>query len=217
MTGDLLIIMARYPVPGKVKTRLAAEIGKAAACRVYRGLLTHHAREFVRCPFDVEWRYTPVRAPFRRLVTTLGPAAPGRRVRFTPQPDGDLGARMSQIFGESFEAGYRRVVMIGTDAPLMGRGTVQSAFDHLVATPAVFQPTEDGGYALVGLTTMLNVFSGIDWSTERVMNQTRSYLARHRIQHAELPVTWDLDTGADLARASAQLQALGGSRSGQTR
>src|ERR1041385_7688980 len=99
MNRDLLIIMARYPTLGRVKTRLARDIGTAGALRVYLQLLRHHLREFRRAPFDVEWRYTPARAPFRRLVRNA-----------KPQPDGDLGDRMRGIFEESFASGYRRVV-----------------------------------------------------------------------------------------------------------
>ena len=63
--------------------------------------------------------------------------------------------------------------MIGTDAPKLGQVTVKRAFQMLGNTPAVFQPTYDGGYALVGLSAMLDVFTGISWSTPKVMKQTR--------------------------------------------
>src|SRR5258706_6011473 len=117
MTRDLLIIMARYPTRGKVKTRLAAAIGHAAATKLYRSFLEYCAGEFSRAPFDVEWRYTPARAPFRRVV--------GRGFAVQSQPDGDLGTRMRKIFEEGFTRGYQRVVMIGTDAPEVGQETVR--------------------------------------------------------------------------------------------
>jgi len=207
MTAGLLVIMARYPTLGKVKTRLARDIGNAGALRVYRQLLDHHRREFRRAPFDVEWRYTPARAPFGRIVrqaSRLSRSSSGRETgetpvpRIRPQPPGDLGERMQAIFAESFAAGYTRVVMIGTDAPEMSRETVARALRLLRRYPAVFQPTEDGGYALVGMRTMLNVFSGIAWSTDRVMAQTRRRLRARRVRWAELPATFDVDTGADL-------------------
>ena len=189
MTGNLLVIMARYPTLGKVKTRLACDIGNTAALRVYRQLLDHHRREFRRTPFDVEWRYTPARAPFRRLARNA-----------KPQPAGNLGDRMQRIFEESFASGYRRVVMIGTDAPEMSQRTVTHAFKLLATKPAIFQPTEDGGYALIGLSAMLDVFSGIAWSTNRVMAQTRRRLRALGVRHVELPATFDVDTAADLSR-----------------
>jgi rSAM/selenodomain-associated transferase 1 len=176
-----------------VKTRLACDIGKAGALRVYRQLLEHHRREFRQTPFDVEWRYTPARAPFRRLV---------RHAK--PQPPGDLGERMRRIFEESFARGYRRVVMIGTDAPEMNQVSARHAFDLLGGYGAVFQPTRDGGYALIGLRAVLDVFSGIAWSTNQVMMQTRRRLRALGVQHAELPGTFDVDTAADLARLLPQ-------------
>ena len=192
MNADLLIIMARYPTLGRVKTRLAAEIGARPAVEVYRELLRHHAREFADAPFPVEWRYTPARSPFRRIA--------GAGARLRPQPEGSLGRRMATIFRESFAGGCGRVVMIGTDSPEMEQGTVRRAFRLLRSHPAVFQPTLDGGYALIGLREMLPVFEGIDWSTSQVMDQTRRRLRRLDVNHAELPVTFDIDTPDDLAR-----------------
>jgi rSAM/selenodomain-associated transferase 1 len=186
--------MARYPTLGKVKTRLARDIGKAGALRVYRQLLDHHRREFRAAPYEIEWRYTPGRAPFRKLANNA-----------KPQPDGNLGKRMRQIFRESFSRGYHRVVMIGTDAPEMNRRTVRHAFAALRRRRAVFQPTLDGGYALIGLSETLDVFSRIDWSTHKVMSQTRRRLRDLRIRFAELPATFDIDTVEDLRAYSTRI------------
>lgn len=200
MKSDLLVIMAKYPTPGKVKTRLAAEIGARRAAALYRGWLESIAREFARPPFAVEWRYTPARAPFKRLLKTV------KIQQCLPQPTGNLGERMQQIFAASFAKGYRRVVMIGTDAPAMNQRTVRRAFHLLRDRPAVFQPTDDGGYALVGLRTMIEIFTGIAWSTAQVMAQTRTRLREFQIKFAELPATFDVDTAADLARLSRRHQ-----------
>jgi rSAM/selenodomain-associated transferase 1 len=205
VNAELLIIMARYPTRGKVKTRLAAQIGKTAAWRVYRQLLAHHAREFARAPFEVEWRHTPARAPFGRWLRDFHAArsrtgSRSHKCHIRAQPDGELGERMRLIFEQAFARGYRRVVMIGTDAPQMGQGTVKRALRLLRRQRAVIQPTEDGGYALIGLAGMADVFTGMAWSTERLMAQTRRRLRRLRIRFAELPPTYDVDTAADWAR-----------------
>jgi rSAM/selenodomain-associated transferase 1 len=191
--------MARYPTQGKVKTRLAAEIGHRAATELYRSFLMHFVREFTHAPFAVEWRYTPARSPFRRIIGRNGYLA-------QPQPEGDLGARMQRIFEKSFARGCKRVVMIGTDAPELGQGTVKRAFQVLGKKPAVFQPTYDGGYALIGLSTMLDVFSGIAWSTPKVMAQTRARLKLFDVPFVELPPTFDVDTRADLVRFRKSLR-----------
>lgn len=207
MTTDLLIIMAKYPTPGKVKTRLATVIGKRAAAAVYRQLIEHHRREFDGAAFDVEWRYTPARTPFRKMVGQASCLSTGRQRHrqdacptLRPQPPGPLGARMRRSFAEAFARCYGRVVMIGSDCPTMNQRTVRRAFRLLRKFPAVFQPTEDGGYALVGLTGMLDIFTGISWSTSRVMTQTRRRLQSHGVSFRELPVTFDVDTAADLKR-----------------
>ena len=107
---------------------------------------------------------------------------------------------MELIFAAAFARGYRRVVMIGTDAPEMGQGTVRRAVRALARHDAVFQPTKDGGYALIGLRRMLPIFSCIPWSTSRVMACTRGRLRRRQIGFVELPMTWDVDTLADVRR-----------------
>ena len=208
--SELLIIMARYPTYGKVKTRLAAEIGKRHALAVYRALLAHHLREFGTATCDVEWRYTPAKAPFRRLVERASRpftrGANGRDARSTitasPQPPGNLGERMEQIFADAFSHGYRRVVMIGTDAPAMDCQTVRRALRLLRAHDVVLQPAEDGGYALIGLRRLVPVFARIPWSTPRVLPRTRARLRRLGVKYAELPVTHDIDTATDLRRWS---------------
>lgn len=192
-SDDLLILMARYPTPGKVKTRLAAEIGARAATRHYRQWLRQFAREFARAPFAVQWRFTPARSPFRRLVPC--PAA-----TYRPQPAGDLGDRLARIVADAFAEGYRRVVVVGTDCPLMTRAVVSRAFRLLRRYPVVVQPTDDGGYALIGLGKPLNLFHSIAWSTDRVLMQTRQRLHQLGVQWAELPRTFDIDTAADLKR-----------------
>jgi rSAM/selenodomain-associated transferase 1 len=190
MAQELLILMARYPTPGKVKTRLARDIGVAAASKWYRRMLFHFRREFHRTTYDVEWWYTPARAPFRRLFWLN--LNNGR-----PQPPGNLGERMQAIFADAFTRGYRRVVMIGTDAPEMSRATVRAAFRLLRTQRVVIQPTTDGGYALLGLSEMVDVFTGMPWSTDQLATATR-----RRVKCAELPPTYDVDTIADLRAAA---------------
>lgn len=225
MSSELLIIMARHPTHGKVKTRLAAEIGHAAATELYRSFLKHFANEFAEASFDVEWRYTPARAPFRRFVAAVYDRRVGRahsrtalierRYSFRPQPPGNLGERMQRIFTESFARGYNRVVMIGTDAPEVGQRTVRRTLRLLRDHQAVFQPTFDGGYALIGLSAPLDVFSKISWSTDRVMAQTRRRLRRLRTPFAELPPTFDVDTAEDLKRLVTGPARRGCSSSGR--
>lgn len=97
MAKELLIIMARYPTPGKVKTRLAREIGVVAATKWHRRMLFHFRREFHRTPYEVQWWYTPARSLFRRLFWL-------NQHNGRPQPPGDLGQRMEAIFARRLPA-----------------------------------------------------------------------------------------------------------------
>jgi uncharacterized protein len=197
----LLIILARYPTTGKVKTRLAAALGHRAATAAYRHLLGRCAREFADTPFGVEWWYTPAKAPFRRIV--------GRGAVIHPQPAGDLGQRMAAAFAAACARGHDRVVLIGTDAPEVDRATVRRALRLLARHPVVLQPTADGGYALIGMRRagsgergagVERVFRGIPWGTARVMARTRARLRRLGLKWAELPQTYDVDTVEDWER-----------------
>jgi len=193
MSAELLVILAKYPTPGKVKTRLAREIGAKAAAQAYRGVLRILAGTFEDAPFHLEWRITPARSPFRRLV--------GDTHQVRAQPGGDLGNRLLVTFEESFARGFQRVIIMASDSPDVSCRTVKSAFAALKRAKVVLQPTEDGGYALVGMTTPLDLFSGMSWSTPAVMEQTRARLRALGLQHVELPVTYDIDTIDDLRRA----------------
>jgi rSAM/selenodomain-associated transferase 1 len=192
---DLLIVMARYPTPGKVKTRLARDIGQRAAADLYRSFLETFVRAFSRTTYDVEWHFTPARAPFRRWLRTARWPAPET---CRPQPAGDLGTRMQAIFDDAFRRGYRRVIMIGTDAPEVNNKVVTSALKQLRRSTAVFQPTHDGGYALIGLNRMIDLFTKIPWSTDRVMRTTIDRVEALGIRYKLLPATYDIDTERDV-------------------
>lgn len=192
---DLLIVMARYPTPGKVKTRLAREIGHRAAADLYRSFLETFVRAFAKTRYDVEWHFTPARAPFRRWLQSASWPTPHT---CRPQPDGDLGTRMQTIFANAFQRGYRRVIMIGTDAPEVNDDVVTTALKKLERSTAVFQPTHDGGYALIGLTRMTDLFTGIPWSTGQVMRTTIVRMQTLGIRYSLLPETYDIDTKADV-------------------
>ena len=98
------------------------------------------------------------------------------------------------------------LLLIGTDCPALTSAHLRAAADALAqGADAVFGPVEDGGYMLVGLrdpsaATRLQLFEGIDWSTERVMMQTRERLRAAHASWHELPLLWDVDEPADWLR-----------------
>ena len=206
MPRATLQIFAKPPLPGLVKTRLAATIGDDAAAAVYRDLVLRtlgiaaSARRagIVR---DLELWIAPDAAP--RTARDLGRAAAECALR--SQRGANLGERMRNALQSSLAAGSP-ALLIGTDVPAFDIPYLARAAAALQANDAVVGPAEDGGYVLIGLAREVEAFDGIRWGTPDVMAQTRAKLAAAGIGWAELPPLWDVDTGEDLAR----WQALGG-------
>lgn len=193
--GDALVLFARAPVPGRVKTRLARDIGPEPAARLYRAMLedllaAHRGRSY-------------------RLVA----AADGPQRAFgglldgceiVTQRGGDLGERMARVFRRLLQE-YRQVVVAGTDLPDLGPREVQKAFSLLRDRDAVLGPAADGGYYLVGLKEPVDIFSGIPWSTPRVLGRTLQRAGLLGLRSALLPEKADVDTLKNLRLVAARL------------
>jgi hypothetical protein len=191
-----LIVMAKAPVAGRVKTRIARELGTATAVRYAR----HSAAALLqRVAADPRWCTTLAVAPD---VAAHGPFWP-RRVRAGPQGPGDLGTRMQRLFDRTPPG---PAVIVGTDVPRIGRAHIAAAFRLLGRHDAVLGPAEDGGYWLVGLRRRprpLRPFGGVRWSTAHALADTLANLRRLSAAVALLPTMFDVDTAADLARCGA--------------
>jgi len=192
--------MAKAPVAGRVKTRLAGQVGVATAVRFARHSL---ASMMQRVAIDGRWStvlaVTPDMAASSRLWRQGVP--PG--VPLMPQGGGDLGARMQRLVDR---APLGPVVIVGTDIPHMARAHIEAAFRLLGRHDAVLGPAADGGYWLVGLRRrprVLRPFPGVRWSTAHALADTRANLGGCSI--ARLPTLHDVDTAVDLARCAAVL------------
>jgi len=125
-------------------------------------------------------------------------------ISLSDQRDGDLGQRMARAF-ERVLSTHDRALLIGTDAPRLDAAYLRAAAIALNGADAVFGPTADGGYALVGLRrTAPELFAGMRWSHDQVMTQTRERVAALGLRHVELPVLHDIDEPADLCHLPAQ-------------
>jgi len=199
-SGTALIIFAKAPRPGEVKTRLIPLLGADGAAALHarlvkRTLQTARAASFRR----IELHATPgIDDPFFRLCAAHYSAA------LVAQAAGDLGARMLSAF-ESGLAGHPRVLLVGTDCPaLIARHLRQADRALRDGADAVFVPCEDGGYALIGLRRAeARLFSGIAWGGEAVMADTRARLAALGWSWRELETLWDVDRPEDYARLVA--------------
>ena len=121
------------------------------------------------------------------------------------QVDGDLGRRMAAVVAQHFaQRGAVSLLIVGTDCPVLTPEMLQRCADALVDHDAVLIPAEDGGYVLIGMRRpLLRAFDAVDWSTPRVMAQTRARLSEMGATWRELPALWDVDDPVDWARWKA--------------
>lgn len=174
-----LVIFARAPAMGRVKSRLARGIGQPAALAFYRAALRQLLK---RVAEDRRWRTV-------LAVTPDGAARDTRlwplRTARTAQGGGDLGARMGRALRESPKGA---VVIVGADIPDVHAGHIAGAFAALGTADVVFGPARDGGYWLIGArgaARFTAMFRNVRWSTEYALADTRANLARWKITTIE--------------------------------
>ncbi len=196
LDSGTLIVFAREPVPGQVKTRLIPALGADGAARLYRRLLGIALRAAAATP-----------CAHRQLWCAGAPAAGGECARLAAwhgctwhhQGAGDLGARMSAGLAEALAA-TDRAILIGSDCPDYTPAYLSAAFAALADHDAVLGPAADGGYVLIGLRRPAPaLFAGISWSTPSVLAETRHALRQTGLNWVELPTLHDLDCPQDLA------------------
>lgn len=189
-----LIIFARYPELGKVKTRLAKTIGNENALSVYKELLlyTHiitkniAADKFVFLSEQVSedhfllWNY-----PINRFIIKI-------------QEGNTMGERMFHAFRDLFASGYEQVCIIGSDCITLTQQNITDAFNHLEQYDAVIGPSADGGYYLLGMKKPHTfLFENKEWSSDRVLYSTIEDFRLMQLSFYLLPVLSDIDTEED--------------------
>ena len=195
MNPTAVALFVRPPVPGRVKTRLAATIGDRFSCTLYRAMVLDVLRAVQAS--GLELRLFHDGSDSQQLPPAWRRAAAAVR----PQVDGDLGARMAAAFVDCFAAGCDRVLLAGSDLPGLDAPTLLAAARGLEQDEAVLLPTRDGGYGLFGLRAAAfspDFFTNIAWSTDRVLTTTRKRLHRAGTRVQLLPVQGDIDTINDL-------------------
>lgn len=189
-----VVILAKAPVLGTVKTRLARDIGAAAALALYREML----RGVVARLSGQDWRLLLAVTPDDSADQPgLWPDAVAR----IPQGGGDLGARMLRALGRATDGAP--VVVVGSDIPGLGPAQVRQAFAALDTKPLVFGPATDGGFYLVGARGRppAGIFAGVTWSTATVLRDTLA--ACPPDSAAMIEALADLDDVTALAAARA--------------
>ena len=194
--AKLLVIVAKEPVPGKVKTRLFPKFSPAVAADLYRCFLHDRIQEVSTLNgVDRAIAYTPEDA--RETFTALALAG----FELFAQQGKHLGERLNNIFLEKLSQGYKAVSIVDSDSPDLPKSFIKESFELLLSKQAdiVFGPCYDGGYYLVGMRKPHpELFRNIPWSTENVLSVTLEK-ARKMGLNVKLLSTWnDLDTFEDL-------------------
>jgi len=200
-----LLLFARLPELGKVKTRLAAEIGDARALTVYdsmlRTLLQSLGTSTPELEIEVMWAPT-ASANGETLRRAFGAHA------LAMQTGATLGDRLSMAMSERFFFHRtEKIVVIGADDPFLTRELIEHAFALLDSVEYVVGPASDGGYYLIGCRTGAfhpSIFENIAWSTSSVLTTTLQRIATLGRTVAQLPEHYDIDTAADLERYVAE-------------
>lgn len=191
---NALVIMAKAPIPGMVKTRLLSSMGVKEAADFYECLLkdTFEMAKRVR---DVD-RYIA-------YYPEGGGDYFNKTEMFIPllQRGSDLGERLINVFTLLFSKGYLRVVVIGSDSPTLPQGYIEDAFKSLNQYPLVLGPCRDGGYYLLGMRVpFYRVFEEIPWGTSSVLKVTLERAKEGGYKIYLLPEWYDIDTIEDIEK-----------------
>lgn len=188
----IVVVFARAPEPGAVKTRLTAFLRAAEAADLHRALLLDTVEAAESSGAEVAIAFTP-QAARRELERLLG-----RHRRLLPQGPGDLGRRLAYGF-ERLCDGRRPVLAVGSDCPGLSPARIREAAEALGRADVVLGPAADGGYYLIGsVQPRPDLFEGVAWGTGRVLEATMEAIGAAGLRARLLPAERDLDTPEDL-------------------
>lgn len=211
MAHESLILFAKPPRPGRVKTRLVPALGEEGAARLYACFLRDAAdaartlgRARPGAALVCEWALEPGESLGQ---FPLSDWLPGRFLH-RAQTGANLGERMAAALGRCLVSG-RRAVLIGTDFPDLPGGVLAGAFDRLEsadAPAAALGPATDGGYYLIGMNRFRpEIFRDIPWSTGAVLSRTKRRARALGLSAALLPEWRDTDDARDIQALAARL------------
>lgn len=188
---NALIIFVRNPEKGKVKTRLAKDIGDDKSLAVYKYLLQYTRDVAISCNcshFVFYSSYVHMNDEFNDDLFTK-----------SVQEGDDLGERMMNAFKKVFDLGCKNVCIIGSDCYELDAEIINGAFEKLHENDLVIGPAVDGGYYLLGMKQLhVELFAPKEWGTSSVLDDTMDAITKAGLSYAELPVLNDIDTLEDL-------------------
>lgn len=188
------MILTRNPELGKCKTRLAATVGDKAALDIYKFLLQHTVNLTQDLAVE-KWVFYSEEIWQDDMWDN---AIYGKHLQVGP----DLGERMLNAFQKGFEAGFERVIVIGSDMYHLSQSDLEAAFDQLEKHDYVIGPAEDGGYYLLGMKNVVpKLFKNKNWGTNSVLSDTLNDLKTEDV--ALLPERNDVDYYEDIKNIGA--------------
>lgn len=192
--NETLIVFTRAPVAGECKKRLAQSLGDETALAAHIELTTGLLQRVQAFRGLRRLCVTEVNSGVTQWCETYGFSA-------SVQIGADLGARMVNAFDHEFKDGAQRVVLVGTDCPMIDLDYVNAAFRALESNDLVIGPAEDGGYGLIGMTaTHPALFQNVRWGRADVRSTTLKRAAAAGLTTAVLREIWDVDTAEDWDR-----------------
>ena len=201
--NNTLIVFAKFPEPGKVKTRLAKDLGESRAAEIYSSMALDIISRVSRSGlYDTVIFYDP---PEKRkeIAIWLGDCKNIKAEHLIPQTGCTLGERIAAAFQTVLSTEDKKAVIIGTDCTEVSAGIIEDSFEALREYDVLIGPSEDGGYYLLGLKSFIpELFQDIEWSTERVLEQTVNRIRQMGISHKLLEPLRDIDNIHDLKSAS---------------
>ncbi|MFH1312903.1 MAG: TIGR04282 family arsenosugar biosynthesis glycosyltransferase [Candidatus Eisenbacteria bacterium] len=191
---QVLMIFAKHPDVGSVKTRLLTDLTPAEAADLYEAMTEDMVSLHAADPLhDTIICFTPAesRDNFKSWL--------GEEIQFMPQEGDDLGARQLNAFRGALDLGYKRVIIIGTDCPCVTRADIEDAFRRLEACDVVLGPSKDGGYYLVGARRAHSIlFKNIEWGGPHVLHDTLKQAERAGITVGLVSRRFDVDRFDDV-------------------
>ncbi len=192
-----LIVLAKAPQPGTVKTRLVPLLGETGAAALHARLVEHTLATACAAGIGpVELCCAPrTEDPFFEHCSDR------HAISLALQVDGGLGARMLSACARALSTA-RRVILIGTDCPALTASHLRQAARALAeGNDAVLVPAEDGGYTLLGLSRCdAALFNDMEWGSAKIMATTRERLHQLQWRWKELEILWDIDRPEDYRR-----------------
>lgn len=201
-SDQAVVLFARDPILGKVKTRLSPFLDDETILKLYTCFLNDSLDKIRQV--DSADLFVGI-APSNQSGFFTGQQ--GSDTHLFVQEGETLGDKMRQAFKDRFEEGYKKIVIIGSDSPSLPVSYIERALGS--DKDLVLGPSTDGGYYLIGMREkVVEVFDGVAWGTEEVLRETYERLAKEGAELELLPVWYDIDSPDDLKFFKTHLQLI---------